>query len=297
MRKVQIGYIAALLLFGSNGIYASMVQLSSYEIVFFRTLLGTTVLLTAFFLTGHRFTFYRKKRDFLLQALSGIANAANWIFLFEGYQLIGVSIPILLCYCGPVIVMALSPLLFKEKLTTIKLIAFASVLVGIFLLNGTLSGTVQGTRGVICGILSGVMFAALAILNKKAAGITGLEKSVLQLVFCLLTVSVFLLCKQGLHFQVAPTDWLPLLLLGAVNTGAGSLLYYSAMGKLPVQTTAVLGYLEPLSSLLLSVIFLNEHMSTWQLVGAVMILGGVMLAELWHPRSRDRTRAQGKSVT
>ena len=41
----------------------------------------------------------------------------SWLFLFEAYRRIGVSIASLGYYCGPVIVMALAPVMFHEKLT------------------------------------------------------------------------------------------------------------------------------------------------------------------------------------
>jgi len=45
MKRAYSKYIAALLLFGSNGIVASHISLSSYEIVFTRTLIGSLFLI------------------------------------------------------------------------------------------------------------------------------------------------------------------------------------------------------------------------------------------------------------
>lgn len=41
MKRSYLKYFTALLLFGSNGIVASLIDLSSYEIVFLRTMIGT----------------------------------------------------------------------------------------------------------------------------------------------------------------------------------------------------------------------------------------------------------------
>jgi hypothetical protein len=51
-------YILALLLFGSNGIVADMIALTSYEIVFLRTLIGSLLLIAIFFATRRRFTVF-----------------------------------------------------------------------------------------------------------------------------------------------------------------------------------------------------------------------------------------------
>ena len=111
MKRSYCKYILGLLLFGSNGIVASYIPLNSYEIVLLRTFIGSVLLIILFCIGKGKLTFYRHKRHLLWLAVSGIAMGASWIFLYEAYARIGVSISSLLYYCGPVIVMALSPLL------------------------------------------------------------------------------------------------------------------------------------------------------------------------------------------
>ena len=49
-KKALVKYLCALLLFGSNGIVASHITLSSYEIVFLRTMIGSALLILLFLL-------------------------------------------------------------------------------------------------------------------------------------------------------------------------------------------------------------------------------------------------------
>ncbi|WP_082798907.1 DMT family transporter [Metasolibacillus fluoroglycofenilyticus] len=90
--------------------------------------------------------------------------------------------------------------------------------------------------------------------------------------------------KQGFIVQIAAGDLLPILILGLVNTGVGCYFYFSSIGRLPVQSVSILGYLEPLSALIFSVIILAERLSIIQMVGAIFILGGAAYAELFRPR-------------
>ena len=112
MKKSYLKYFIALFLFGSNGIVASLIALSSYEIVLLRTMIGSALLIAIFFITGGKLTFHKKGAQFFYLTVSGIAMGTSWMFLYEAYQQIGVSISSLLYYCGPVIVMVLSPILF-----------------------------------------------------------------------------------------------------------------------------------------------------------------------------------------
>ena len=236
-------------------------------------------LLAFFFLSGHRVSFTSRGQDVLLICLSGAAMGASWMLLYEGYQRIGVATASLLYYCGPVIVMALSPLFFREKLTYVKLIGFSAVCAGIVLING-LSGEALNVIGCICGIGGAVFYAVMLILNKKARSVDGMENSLLQMLSATATTVLFLLCREQLSFSVTEGHvWLWILLLGLVNTGFGCWCYFSAIGALPVQTVAVCGYIEPMSAVVFSALLLREHMTPPQLLGAVLIVGGALFAE------------------
>jgi len=279
MKTSYLKYIFALLLFGSNGIVASLIHLSSYEIVLLRTLIGSLLLIAVFFIAREKLTFYKCKTQSIFLAVSGIAMGTSWIFLYEAYDEIGVSLASLAYYCGPVIVMILSPILFGEKLTRIKVCSFLVVLVGIFLVNGTAFENGVSVWGLACGLLSAVCYSLMVMFNKKAKDITGLENSMLQLFVAFLTVAVFVGIKQGYRMQIDTQSIIPILVLGLLNTGIGCYFYFSSIGKLPVQTVAICGYLEPLSAVVFSVIFLKETMLPIQIIGAVLIIGGAMLGE------------------
>ena len=282
MKASYLKYIFALLLFGSNGIVASLIHLSSYEIVLLRTLLGSLLLIAIFFIAREKLTFYKYKTQSIFLAVSGIAMGTSWIFLYEAYDEIGVSLASLAYYCGPVIVMMLSPFLFGEKLTKLKVCSFLVVLVGIFLVNGTAFENGVSVWGLACGLLSAVCYSLMVMFNKKAKYITGLENSMLQLFMAFITVAIFVGIKQGYRMEIDTQSIIPILVLGLLNTGIGCYFYFSSIGKLPVQTVAICGYLEPLSAVVFSVIFLKETMLPIQIIGAVLIIGGAILGEIRH---------------
>ncbi len=290
-KKAYIKYFAALLMFGTNGIIASCVDLSSYEIVFTRTLIAG-LLLAAIFVFSKRSVhlFCNRKQAFCL-LISGMAMGASWMFLYEAYRQMGVGIASLAYYCGPVIVMILSPVLFHERLTWAKAAGFLMVIIGIFWVNIQALDEGRTAWGLTCGIFSAFMYAVMVILNKKADGITGLENAMWQLLAACATVTVFIGCKQGLAIQIPAASWGPILILGIFNTGIGCYFYFSSIGFLPVQTVAVCGYLEPLSAVFFAALLLHERMSLFQVLGAALILGGAAFGELFDasPRVSSKT--------
>ncbi|MCM1326150.1 MAG: DMT family transporter [Bacteroidales bacterium] len=278
--KNYIKYFIALLLFGSNGIVASHITLSSYEIVYLRTFIGSLLLIVLFKLSGGKFHVKSYKRDSVFIVISGIAMGMSWMFLYEAYQQIGVSFSSLLYYCGPVIVMALSPVIFRERFTMPKIIGFVIVLIGIILVNGQSMVEDGNNWGLFCGFMSAVMYSAMVICNKQSKNITGMENSVIQLSISFLTVAIFTIIRQGILVQISTGEIPWILFLGLINTGLGCYLYFSPLNKLPVQTVAVCGYLEPLSAVVLSAVILGERMTGCQMIGAGCIIGGAMMGEL-----------------
>lgn len=279
-KKALIKYLCALILFGLNGIVASHISMNSYEIVFLRTLIGSILLILLFLIGKGKFHIRTNKRDTLFIVLSGIAMGASWMFLYEAYQQIGVSFSSLLYYCGPVIVMILSPLIFKEKFTVPKIVGFVTVLAGIVLVNGATS-VGMNKWGIFCGGMSALMYFFMVTLNKQAKKISGMENSVIQLVVSFLTVAVFVGFKEAFVIHVPNGAWPWILVLGIVNTGIGCYLYFSPLSKLPVQTVAICGYLEPLSAVVFAAVLLGERMTPLQIIGAICIIGGAMIGELY----------------
>lgn len=290
MKKSYLKYITSLLLFGSNGIVASFILLNSIEIVFTRIMIGSLFLILIFVVTKQKPRFLENKVHFRYLTISGVAMGASWLFLFEAYAQIGVSIATLAYYCGPVIIIALSPILFKEKMNWKTAVSLLTVLIGMFCVNNQVVSEGGTAFGLFCGIMAAVMYAVMVILNKKATSITGLENSMLQLCTGFLAVTIFMGFFQGYPIRLEPDSILPILVLGVINTGVGCYFYFSSIGNLPVQTLAILGYLEPLSALVFSSVFLRETLQPIQIVGAVFILGGAAFGEL----SRQKAQAGRK---
>ena len=280
MKKSYLKYLSSLLLFGSNGIVASYILLNSHEIVFLRTFIGIIFLLCLFLLSKQKLQAFVNKKDSIYLIASGISTGISWLFLYQAYTEIGVSLATLACYCGPIIVILLSPLIFNERLDIYKISGFIIVFTGMIFVNGSELSQTGISFGLVCGILSAVTYSLMVIFAKKVKTINGLEYSFIQLISSFLIVAIFLGLKQGFYIPKLTENIFPVLFLGVINTGIGCYLYFSSIKELPAGTVAICGYLEPLSALFFSAIFLNERLSFIQIIGAIFIIGGAIIAEL-----------------
>ena len=277
-------YLLSLALFGTNGVFASGIPLPSHEIVLLRTAIGGAFLVAAFLLAGRRVSCLSRPRQAAALLASGVAQGVCWIFLFEAYRLIGVGVASLAYYCGPVIVMALSPWLFGERLNAGKVCGFACVVAGAFLVVAQ-GGTRQlSPWGLTLGAMSAVMYALVVILSRKAPDVDGIEATTVQVVGSFAAAAAYVgirsLFVSDLVMPTGMGTWANLAALGVINTAIAFHLYFSSIGRLPVQRVAVCGYLEPLSAVAFSVILLHEAMTPTRALGACLIVGGALAAEV-----------------
>lgn len=283
-KKAYLKYILALLLFGSNGIIASSIFIKSYQIILLRTLLGSLLLLLIVF-KSHAFkNLMKHKKDFLFIFFSGICMGVSWMFQYEAYQRIGISITSLLYCLGPILVVIFAQIIFQENITLKKILCLAAVTVGAILTGGVSLQQGANMIGILCALMCAFAYVGMILFNKKSTAVTGLSNSAIQLTSGFLTALIYNLIRWMSGNAPAMTihhhEWIPILILGLINTGVGCYLYFSSISEIPAQTVAVCDYIEPLSAVLLAAIILHESMTLPQIGGAILIIGGTMLWNL-----------------
>ena len=286
--KSLIFFIASMVIFGTNGLIVANISLGSAEIVLMRTFLGSLFLL-AIVLVKRSFSFADLKADLVPATIGGAALGLNWVLLFSAYRSAGVGLSTLTYYCGPIIVLALSPVLFKEKLTWNKLLAIAAVAVGMFCITGDIEPGSDVQTGLLFGGGAALLYASLIVANKRVKRLSGLNCAMYELIVAFFVVLIYLIASNAkLPVIPAAEDIVWVLVIGLVNTGLAYYLYFSSLQKLPGQTVALVCYIDPLTALLVSGAFLGEKLLAVQIAGAVLILGGACLGELKFKKTENK---------
>ena len=286
--KSLIFFIASMVIFGTNGLLVANISLGSAEIVLMRTFLGSLFLL-AVVLVKRSFSFADLKADLVPATMGGAALGLNWVLLFSAYRSAGVGLSTLTYYCGPIIVLALSPVLFREKLTWNKLLAIAAVAVGMFCITGDIEPGSDVQTGILFGGGAALLYASLIVANKRVKRLSGLNCAMYELIVAFFVVLIYLIASNAkLPVIPAAEDIVWVLAIGLVNTGLAYYLYFSSLQKLPGQTVALVCYIDPLTALLVSGAFLGEKLFAVQIAGAVLILGGACLGELKFKKTENK---------
>ena len=286
--KYLILFVASMVIFGTNGLIVANISLGSAEIVLMRTFLGSLFLL-AIVLVKRSFSFAELKADLIPATIGGAALGLNWVLLFSAYRSAGVGLSTLTYYCGPIIVLALSPVLFREKLTWNKLLAIAAVAVGMFCITGDIEPGSDVQTGILFGGGAALLYASLIVANKRVKRLSGLNCAMYELIVAFFVVLIYLVASNvKLPVIPAAEDIVWVLAIGLVNTGLAYYLYFSSLQKLPGQTVALVCYIDPLTALLVSGAFLGEKLLGVQIAGAVLILGGACLGELKFKKTENK---------
>lgn len=292
--KFYLMFVAAMLIFGSNGVFASMLEMSGAQLVLLRTLIGGAVLLIIILISRSRTPKEVLLREKWRLLFAGVCLGANWALLFEAYNLMNVSLATLTYYTAPVLVLVLAPLVLKERQNGLAYLGMAVVIVGMLLVVGTdFGGGGVSATGLIVGLGSAVFYAMLMLVNKQITGVSGLNLTFIEIVIAAVILLPYVFATSG--GVPLPTDArgiFALLFLCTVNTGFACWLYFSSMNRLPAKAVALMGYFDPVSALIFSAVFLDERLSGLQLAGAVLVLAGALVGQ-FRPRRFTKTDSQG----
>lgn len=148
-----------------------------------------------------------------------------------------------------------------------------------------LAATVQ--PAALCGLSAGFIFAFTAIFIKLAIQALDGESLVVRALFGLVVTNTmqtvmaggYLLLREPQEFRKALTSWRSSMWVGTLSA-IGSACWYTAFALAPVALVRSVGQIELVFTLLFGRFYLHEPMKKMDVLGLVLIVGGVVLIVL-----------------
>ncbi|OZB95397.1 DMT family transporter [Paenibacillus sp. XY044] len=280
--KEKIYFVLSMIIFGAVGVFAKYINMTSSEIAFFLSLIGGLMLLAVFVWTKQKVPWQKVRKNAAALFIASAALSGNWIFLFQAYKETTIANAALSYYFAPVMVIMLSPFVLKEKLSLKKAVCICIAMLGLFFIlqNGRLETIGHQLLGIGYGLVAACFYAILTLVNKFIRDLDGMANTLLQLGLSVVILSPFVLTTNGFHFSsITGNTLIWMLVLGTLHGGVGFYLFFAGMKGLRGQSIAVLSYIDPLTSLLISVLIVGERMALQQLIGAVLLLGSIWIGE------------------
>ena len=280
--KARLMLASSMAVFGTLGLFVRNISVSSGELALYRALLAIVLIGGFLLVTRQKIPFRAIKKEISLLLLSGIAMGINWILLFEAYKHTSISVATLSYYFAPVLVMAICPLLFRERMTVKQIVCFVMSTVGLVLIIDV-SGLGGGGDlvGILFGLGAAVFYATVVLLNKFIKNVEGIPRTFLQFVAAILILIPYVAASGGITLgSMSTSGWVCLLIVGLIHTGITYCLYFSSLKELSGQEASILSYIDPLISVLVSFFVLGESMTPSQIIGGVIILGFTLWNEI-----------------
>lgn len=226
-----------------------------------------------------------KKDQWLQVVLLGMTGIFAYnAFFFLGLKTITASRASLIIACNPVFISILSVLLFKEKITTGKMVGIVLCLAGaiIVISRGNPVQIMQGNLGwgeiyILGCVVSWVAYSLIGkVIMNDLSPLAAVTWS------CLIGTLALLLpaCSEGFPMnlgQVAIVDCVGLFYLGFFGTVLGFIWYYEGIKAVGPSRAAVFINFVPVSGVFLGWLLLNELINLSLILGAVLVIGGVYL--------------------
>ena len=245
------------------------------SVVFYR--FAISALLVGLVLLARRESFRIAKRQLPVIAGFAFLYAATSILLTQSYLYIPSGLATTLHFLYPVLVTILMVVLFKERLSVPVAVATLLALGGIYLLSGS-NGSEVNPTGMALALTTVLTYASYIVgLNRSSIG----RIDSLKLTFYILsTGSLFFLVNllvrgEGLAPIPSWKSGIDLFMLALVPTLISNLTLILAVKHIGSTTTAVLGCMEPLTAVVMGILFLGESCSPIQALGIGIILVAV----------------------
>lgn len=274
-------FITAMVIVGTIGIFRRNIALSSAALAFSRGILGSLSLGAFVKVRGQKIFHGIDRKKLLLLILNGAIIGVNWIFLFEAYRFTTVAVATLCYYLQPTLLILVSPIFFKEKLTGKRLFYALITFLGMVLVSGVLGGGDTGSlKGVAFGLAAAVLYTMAVVINKITLGVDPYEKTIIQLASAGIVLIPYIQMTEDISaVQLDTITIILVLIVGIIHTGLVYFFYFGSMERMSAQAVAVFSYIDPVVAVIASWAFLGEPLTVPVIIGAVLIIGSALLSE------------------
>ncbi len=227
-----------------------------------------------------------RRRDWLYLSLAGVLFALDLMAWHFSIMLTSVANSTLLANFAPVFVTAGSWFLFKERPSTKFLFALALGVLGAAIMMGdSLQLDKDHLLGDALGLLTAVFYGGyiLTVSRLRRRFPTLLVMAVSALVSALMLFPVALYVETDM-LAVTAYGWTILLGLALISHAGGQGLITFSLAHLPAAFSSLALLLQPVTAALLAWWLLDEPLRAWQSIGALMVLGAIVLARLERAR-------------
>jgi drug/metabolite transporter (DMT)-like permease len=208
----------------------------------------------------------------------GYAGCSGFYFLSSLY--IGTGLAMVIFFSYPIMIAVGSWLIHRHKLNAGIVFTLITMTIGLFLIHNSSSEEVN-VLGITFGVLNALCYA-FYVMGSKQLSTVNIDSNVFTIMVCLGSSFIFLILALITSTFVIPTtlkNWEYILAVGILATAIPIQLMLEGLKYISSLRASIISVLEPLVTVVLGVILLNESISDLQMLGSCLILGSTLLVQ------------------
>lgn len=287
------------ILFSTKAVFVKLAyqyDVDALSLLLFRMLFSLPIFLTiAIYISTKKDTYKLKLKDYVQVALLGILGFyLASLFDFIGLQYISASLERLILFIYPTLVVLIGVFFFREKLTGPQIIALILTYIGILIV---FAGNVEvGEKdklylGAILVLGSAIFYAIYLVGSGRLLPKMGswLFTSYALTVSSSAVIIHYLIYNQGIANLDFPYQvYIYAGLMASISTVIPTFLVSEGIRLIGASNASIVGSIGPVSTITLAYIFLGERLTTVQILGGVLVLGGVLFISLQQKKKSEK---------
>ncbi|MDD3413370.1 MAG: EamA family transporter [Lachnospiraceae bacterium] len=206
---------------------------------------------------------------------------------FKSIQMTSLSVAAILLYTAPSMVMLLSAVLFKEKVTMRKVFSILLAFAGCIFVTGVLGSTKTITGiGVITGLGSGFGYALYSVFSRYALDKKYHSLTITLYTFLFASIGIFPLIKISNVKEIMmdkPESVLVAIGLGTVSTVCPYILYTFGLSRIEASKASIIASIEPVVATLIGVFAFHEMMEIQGIFGVLLVIISIIIINVKLP--------------
>jgi drug/metabolite transporter (DMT)-like permease len=281
------GTIAGIMFGTASILVRSLGTMDTFSIAFWRMMIACAILLIVELVLKRSFNAGLVKKNIKELFILGLLLGIHFIFFISAVKDTTVLNATVLVSTAPIFSAFISSFFFKLKPSATAIVGLILSFIGVCVIGlaeatgsfthpATLSPTLKGD---LEALLAAVTIAAYLTYGMKVRNRMGILSIMLPTYALTAVVIGFISVPAGSVVKVVPPELgliLPLVGLGVIPTAIAHTLQFSSLSSLKSFETATMALLEPVGATILAAILFQEVPGPVFVVGAAMILVGVL---------------------
>jgi len=298
--RPRVAALLGALCIAFSGIFYRYADVSPSTVTVFRCLYGLPVLLLVAWLEHRRYG-PLPARAIRLAVVAGVFFAGDLLTWHHAVDAVGAGLATVLGNLQVLVVGFVAWAVLGERPPRPAIAATPIVLLGAVLISGVVGSGAYGANpplGVALGLLTALFYAGYLLVIRR--GTNDIRRPAGPVAVSTASTMVVAIVAGVVVGDLDPVPAWPshgwLALLGLTSQSIGYLLISMSLPRLPAALVSIILLVQPVATVLLARVLLEELPSAFQLGGVVLIVGGIALATLPVGRVRDIARRRSSAV-